>query len=601
MSQPERGVHPTKETSGSSSSIGWGVIVAIVSVVLLSIGAVVFMCYACRRKRLSRTSRQNKSTNSSFGFSRRIGRSPSSIPDYRRDSTRSTTPLRSSARNAGRCNVVPLVNKHQPGKFTFYWDRNKDNWKLCQDAVPPLANTSCLRNPLSPIDEIDTPISDLHYEVPPQPPFSPYHLTWITPQAPPPSYDDSAVSSPSKCLHSEFTGSIESSDTCSDCQLMLSGKHPPHSPFHPNNNTPTTECDLCSQDIKDLRLSRSDYNNNSQFTSYPSTRCSSEPHLTTSSLDTDHDSLVTSYQDDSQGLSKQASILSKNATPFSSLSRADSEIPSLPSSILYYHQRMTTNSNVKQSGKMPKFSPHAYNMSMASSLCSAETHYEDNTSMLANVGSSNTSGNPAGSLLQMTNNNPHTSASVSLPGRLIQHQQSVNEDELSKLVDELSSIRGNSLEPGSINHGVVTSLAQIDNNIGQSYVNDVFQSGELEAKLFRSWSVTAELDYSSMSSRATPSMNTPANENSFVWDNFPWNKNKALKTNMNITDQNQNIVNDNLDQSVTDNTSYTKESFVKSSKIDNVNLNSVDINKIPFPGRKVTFDVPVLVNKTYWV
>jgi hypothetical protein len=42
-------------------------------------------------------------------------------------------------------------------------------------------------------------------------------------------------------------------------------------------------------------------------------------------------------------------------------------VPSLPSSILFYHQKMTT-ANVVMSGKTPRFSPHAFNSSQASSL-----------------------------------------------------------------------------------------------------------------------------------------------------------------------------------------------------------------------------------------
>ena len=86
-------------------------------------------------------------------------------------------------------------------------------------------------------------------------------------------------------------------------------------------------------------------------------------------------------------------------------------VPSLPSSIIHYHQKMT-NVNVVMSGKVPVFSPHAFHASQASSLESSDTNYTDNTSMLPCVGSSITSGNPTGmgisSLQHTTNNNSVT-------------------------------------------------------------------------------------------------------------------------------------------------------------------------------------------------
>ena len=179
---------------------------------------------------------------------------------------------------------------------------------------------------------------------------------------------------------------------------MLSGKQPPHSPFHPNNNTPTTDCDLCtcSQNIKYLRLSRSDYNNNSQFTNYPSTRCSYEPHLTTSSLP-------------------------QNAAPLSSLSRADSEALSLP-----------TTTNVWQL------------ISMWNNLATCNLRHIIKTTHQCWRMS-------AAATLPVTRQDPYFRWLITTITQVqVFHFQDVN---------ELSAIRGNSLEPGSIIHRVVTSLA----------------------------------------------------------------------------------------------------------------------------------------------
>jgi hypothetical protein len=398
-----------------------------------------------------------------------------------------------------------------------------------------------------------------------------------------------------------------------------------NSPFYPNNNTPTTDFEFASEQgslppkMTLMLHSNCASNANSRFISYPSTPLSSSMEsLTESQVDTieeisyrqhnlphnrnshynsdtdnnrnsqfsqykieiDHNRNSIIYNNTENHNIRDSQFSNYNTETDNSTRNSQYEeeysmgVPSLPSSILFYHQKMTT-ANVVMSGKTPRFSPHAFNSSQASSLESSDTCYTDNTSMLPCVGSSITSGNPTGigiSSLQHTNSNQN-----SMTQNATETTDNINPEDLSKIVDELSSIRPGSNDPPSVNHGVVNSMCGFEGNVGQSYVADIYppQHGVADSKvhqnmteLFRSWSVTAELDYNSLSSRGGMSKQTPFNEGPFSWDTYPLKKNKDVHNENGATDVNHNVVN---------------------------------INSLPHPARHVQFAQPVLVDKTYWV
>lgn len=586
------------DDSGDSS---WGIIVPVVLVGFFIAGVIVFLyCHYIQRKRQDGPP---DTTNTSLSrFSRSLVGSSTTGIDYVRSSTRSTTPLRSSLRG-DQAFVMPMAPQYHHGsqpQFTFYWD--KDNWKLCPDSVN---NMRGHLNPLSPIDEMDSSLmsEDVYtdasksYDVGAQAPFSPYHLTWVTPQAPPPSYEESEAGSPEKRLRLMSVNTTNSEDTYSTCQTFDKDSNA----FHVHNNTPNTDIDFSAQSnscqkksafLSSAALSEALTNTNltnSHMTSYPSSPLSSTGASLSSSMnsgDDDDTSFVTSYHDTSYHISRQS--VNNQSTVYTSArgSQLESEvsgIPSLPSSILHYHQKMTGNRQVELTDCPPKLLSQPYNQSMASSMGSAESHYTDNTSLLPNVGSSNTSGNPS-----MSTSIPH----AHVPGVVDNCSQGTfSPGDLSKLVDELSSIRPSSTEPTSINKGIVNSVCVCENNIGESYVTEQIQpqnasdgDGNLRhsiTELFRSWSVTAELDYSSMSSHGATSMNTPQRENSFSWDNFPWHRNKDK----------QGRHPDLLPYLVEDHNHNLVQAGVSDS----------DVNRLSTSDRKVTFEVPVLVSKTYWV
>ncbi|OWF46204.1 uncharacterized protein LOC110456031 [Mizuhopecten yessoensis] len=622
--------NPPDDDSGDSS---WGIVVPIVLVGLFIVSVIVFLyCHYMRKKQQQGPP---DAANTSLGrFSRSLVGSSTTGIDYVRCSTRSTTPLRSSLRG-DQAFVMPMAPQYHHGsqpKFTFYWE--DDNWKLCPDSVN---NMRGHLNPLSPIDEMDSSLmsDDVYmdvsksYDVGAQAPFSPYHLTWVTPQAPPPSYEESEAGSPEKRLRLMSVNTTNSEDTYSTCHTFDKDA------FHVHNNTLATDGEYSANSMSRHKrksavlssavLSEALTNTNltnSQMTSYPSTPISSTgASLTTSSLDTGEDddtSFVTSYHDTSYHISRQSVNNQSAAYTTARGSQGESEVsgvPSLPSSILYYHQKMAGNRNVELMECPPRLLSQPYNYSMASSMGSAESHYTDNTSLLPNVGSSNTSGNPS-----MSMSIPHSN----VPGVVEQGcQGTMSPGDLSKLVNELSSIRPSSTEPTSINKGIVNSACVYDNNIGESYVTEQIHpqnasEGDVNfrhsiTELFRSWSVTAELDYSSLSSRGASgasgasgatSMNTPQHENSFAWDNFPWHKNKGIPEHYQqqqeitphlVEDYNHNLVEPSVNHNLVE--PSANHNLVELGASGNV----LDINRLSTPGRKVKFEAPVLVSKTYWV
>ncbi|KAK3085489.1 hypothetical protein FSP39_004122 [Pinctada imbricata] len=319
-----------------------------------------------------------------------------------------------------------------------------------------------------------------------------------------------------------------STESCSAC--VKYGKSI-SSPFYPHHNTPTTECaeQDSSQAIK-IQSELTTNTNNSRFTSYPSSPRSSMSQtssaansLMTSNLDTGVDaSLVTSYQEPACPPSSMQSDMQPSAENselthstnsmgephYQKESDMSGGMPSLPSSILYYHQRMAPSGNVVATGNIPYFSVSGMNCSMGSSLESSENNYVDNTSMLPNVGSSNTSGNPTMSTL-FTSINP-APAEISHPVPTERTQNTTGD--LSKIVNDLSSIRVCSNEPLSVFPNTSENFTAFDGTeglIGMEAEERRAQPSGISAtdgnfqhsltELFRSWSVTAELDFSSSS------------------------------------------------------------------------------------------------------
>ena len=663
-------------TDNGDSTISWGLIVPIILIALFLVGVAVCLYWrSFRYKGIRSTQRSvDRSVNTSFErFSRGSGRIPLGA-DYVRASIRSTTPLNTR----DKVHVVPLTSGN-PGQFKFYWD--KDNWKLCppdhdQSHQNHLAGSrsSLLRQHLSPIDELDSQTiyadTSRSFEMEAQPPFSPYHLTWPTPKAPPPSYEESELScSPEKSNRNFFISTTGTTNTCSGCtgyskcnltDNTCSGytgyskgettdntcsayagyskdntnntgynttntgySKSVNSPFYPNNNTPNTDIEFLSeQGSLPPRMGINIIPNpttvgNSRFTSYQTTPISSLDDLSESNvdtmdeisyrrctgsmenfipgtmsnrssqysqyiIDTDHNrnSRYSAIEISQGSLYNVTSGTTRNSQYDEDYSMG---VPSLPSSIIHYHQRLADN-NLVMSGKMPPFSPRAFRISQTSSLESSDTNYTDNTSMLPCVGSSITSGNPTGVTLSYL---PQNSIQNSEGQQQTEMSEHVSPEDLSKIVDELSSIRPGSNELPSVNRGVINSMCLYDGTVGQSYVTDICppqHGGALSTninqsitELFRSWSVTAELDYSSVSSHGGGnSMQTPLNEGSFSWDTYPLKKSNSVKSNLVVQAKNDNVVTD-------------------------VNQNVIDINQLPRPGRNVQFAVPVLVDKTYWV
>ena len=617
--------------------VGWGVIIPVLLIVVFLVtvtGCLLWHTWINRRRNPEPVD-QTPDAEKIVSRFKRSKRSWKNTSDFVRGSTRSTTPLRSSTGD----NVhVTALQSQGSDKFTFVWD--KDNWRLCPNSESRLQrsdlnnNSSVLRQHLSPIEETETSIANVSrsYNISAQPPYSPYHLTYI--HAPPPSYEESEVSSTGKPapMHSlQTTNTTQSEETCSACvkhgkSLTMS------SPYYPHYNTPTTECEL--ETPSNMKFNSATTTTLSRNTSYPSSPMSSSAgSLTASNIDTGPEaSMLMSYQ---EPVCPPSSLQSDFAPSTNQTSERTSQngsdasggVPSLPSSILHYHQRMTVDNSLRPFGRTPNFSPHAFQGSAGSSYISADTHYEDNTSLLPNVGSSNTSENPTGSILFNTNPSLHPSLPLSnsiLPSMQnsmdpsiqsatsfnpsihyfntlnpslryanFASSQNISAEDLSKMVDEMSSIRPLSVHEETVNHGsIVHSVIGYEGTVGQSYVADLCapQSGseadnnfhQSITELFKSWSVTAELDYSSLSSQ-TPSQRVEPtaafdqsehiscvmpqrNESSQMWEQKPNEQPPGSSRN--------------------------PEDFRRPH---------VQLDQMPIPGRRVKFDVPILVNKTYWV
>ena len=474
-----------------------------------------------------------------------------------RDSTRSTTPLRSSLNEKIKAkqnsfkvtnvNVVP-IQRPATGKYSFYWDQN--HWKVCPYPPNMTASRHSGSRPLSPITEVDSPnkLSELsrNYDVSAQPSdFSPYHLTWITPN-PPPSYEQSE----SRLTQNQSGCPIQVIATAAHHGVdHLQGYQPcKNSPFFPNNNTPTTECDVESVN-EGSQIRFIDDVASSQYTSYPpsSTMSRSNPGYSASPDSDDRStSIASSYPETSyQQSSRQSGRLSGyHNSGMTSLSDPYGENMSLPSSISQFQQQVTViedpnnNSVVVPNSYLSYPAAKGLNYTLASSLESSEsTHYSDNTSMLPNVGSSsNTTG------VQSS----HGLRSLPLSN---DHSGNVSQEDLSNLVDEMSSIRPNSsAEP----------TARVISISGQSFVVDSHRSSAIPEE--------------------GPVSASSTNEVSFLWDNYPLNEEPIMIRS-----------NPELPLHVREEQLCRKQTLERSP------------GKPLERSHRMSFQVPVLSEKQYWV
>ena len=549
---------PSNNVGDGNDGPSWGLIIPILLIGLFLV--CVAFCLYWHKWRDKRPAGDQTGPNAALSFQRSYRGSKSNRGmDTMRDSTRSTTPLRSSVRSNEKIkakqnsfkvtnvNVIP-VQRPSTGKCSFYWDQN--HWKVCPYPATMTASRHSGSRPLSPITEVDSPnkLSELsrNYDVSAQPSdFSPYHLTWITPN-PPPSYEQSE----SRCVQNQSGCPIQviAAGAHHGVDHLQSYQQCKNSPFYPNNNTPTTECDAESVNDEGSQIRFIDDIASSQYTSYPasSTMSRSNPGFSASpDSDNRSTSMASSYPETSyQPSSHQSERMSGyHNSGMTSLSEAYGENMSLPSSISQFQQQATViedpnnNSIVVPNSYLSFPAVKGLNYTLASSLESSEsTRYSDNTSMLPNVGSSsNTTGVQSSYGLR------------SLP-LSNDHSGNVSQEDLSNLVDEMSSIRPNSsAEP----------TARVISISGQSFAVDSHQC------------VIPEEGPVSASS---------TNEVSFLWDNFPLNEEPIMVR------SNPELPLHDRDQQL-----YRKQTLERSPR------------KSLERSHRMSFQVPVLSEKQYWV
>ncbi|OWF46203.1 hypothetical protein KP79_PYT08129 [Mizuhopecten yessoensis] len=388
---PEETTIPPADDSGDSS---WGVIVPVILLGLFVVSFIIFLCRHCIRRKRRRS--PSDSTATSLGrFSRSLVGSSTTGISYIHSTTRSTTHLSSNLR-VDQAFVMPMAPQ-----YMFYCENGI--WKLCTNSVD---NTRGHLNPLSAMDEVDSSFmsEDVYMDVSKiddvsaQTPFTQNPTTWATPQAPPPSYEESEAGSPDKRFRLMLVNTTNSEDTYSTCQTFDKDA------FHVHNNTPATDGEYSASSMSCPQIqnaaasgavpSEALMNTNltiSHMTSYPSTLLSStDASLSTSSLDTweeDDTSFVTSYHDSSYSISRRRG--NNASTAHGSQQESESSgVPSLPSSILYFHQKMAGNSNAGLIECQSRRLSYPYNYSIANTKSWVESDYMEHTcsSMIPNVG-----------------------------------------------------------------------------------------------------------------------------------------------------------------------------------------------------------------------
>ena len=498
---------PYVNNDGSGNdSPSLGLIIAIAMIVVFLIG--VSVCLYWHKWRNKRSQRhQTDGTRTSFKRSYRGSRTSRGV-DTVRHSTKSTTPLRNSPNEkiktkpgtkrtnskVANVNVVPLQSP-EVGKYAVYWDQN--HWKVC----PCPSNMAASRRstgsrPLSPITEVDSPNktaeSSKMYEVSEQgSDIAPYQITWITPNPAPPPYEQSE----SIVKHTMPLPPLRITTSTSEHDVdPLQGYEPcQNSPFFPNNNTPTTEHDIDSF-FEESKMKYIDDVSSSQTTS-----CPYSPDISRSNsrrvVDGRSTSLASSYPETSfEPSSRQSERQSGyHNSGLTSMSENSGGNTSLSGNISRFEKQksdiMDENNNsdaVPDSNLYP--ATRRLNYTLASSMTSSDnTQYSDHTSMLPNVGShSYTTG------LQSAYGLRSLSESK-------EQIDIISHEDLSKLVDEMSSIRPNSSSEPTV---------RVFDASDQSFITAGFQ---------RSFANTPTDAPKSASSTGT-------NEISFAWDHYPLNE-----------------------------------------------------------------------------
>lgn len=400
---------------------------------------------------------------------------------------RSTTPLRltnhDKITNAGVDTPIPF--KERMCYDNAAWEYMSPPVHVTQPKVIPLRK-------LSPIDESPRSAGDRmkSCSISAQASISPYHSGWMTPQAPPPSRNTS-----------DGNGLPLDSNTMRSDELYGGYKRyedMTNSPYYPNNNTPT-ECEVeLEQGIYHVRHQMEAHaarRGSSQYVCYPSSLNASVSEPTTAEMVSEI-SLGTSVNGIVYPPSSRHSSFhppTRRASVMSDSSDSVSGTLSLPSSIARYHQsRIFVAGNIIMPERSHEVSQNNFNYTLASSVDSTDTQFSEHgdVSMLPNMGSCNTSMQRIPSACFVHSN----SGSVVPPSR------NASVGDYSRIMHELSSI---GLDSDDTN-AKMSSFSVADGCSGHSC-----------ADLFRSWSATGELDYSTPSSRAITSMNVPHSHANF--------------------------------------------------------------------------------------
>ncbi|KAK3592884.1 hypothetical protein CHS0354_004109 [Potamilus streckersoni] len=534
----------TSDSFDSHDGPSWGLIIPIIMIgvfLLCVAGCLYWHKWRDRRRRALNRRNRNPPT-----FARGYHGAASRGVETIRNSTRSTTPLHRNSR--GTVHVIP-IQKGMTGKYALEWDYNEN---LMHKKKPiPVVQTHLPRvitpKPLSPINEMDSPLSKMsniskNYHIDAQPPFSPYHLVWLTKQG--------SIRQSSEVSFSSNTTRTRAARRCSEsrCRISTASSDPLtdkpftgyNSPFHPQHNTPNTDCEADSETESGLYKNIEtclDHVLRSQVTSCKANSVIS--HVSSGIFRSQGESaLMTTYQTSSEGMG--GSYVAPPPTQIQSSMTEHSGPYSIPSTIHKYESSdLNNNSLIVTDSYMGHSGNKAISYTLASSIASSETQSSGNTSMLPNVGSSNTSGQPThGQSLKSEYVNTVISSNVST-------------EDLSKIVNDMSSIRPNSSTDPS-------SRMVISSEVGNS----------ASAEFYHSWNNFAENDGISHSSKTTGSLSLSKQDGSFIWDNY------SLKSHPG---------------------SPSSQSFPDFSRIQEFD------GKVIIHIHQPAYKVPVLMEKQYWV
>ncbi|KAL3869718.1 hypothetical protein ACJMK2_042367 [Sinanodonta woodiana] len=523
----------------------WGMIIPIImiGVFLLCVAGCLYW-HKWRDRRRRALNRRNRTPPT---FVRGYHGAASIGVETIRNSTRSTTPLHRNSRDT--IHVIP-IQKGVTGKYALEWDYNEN--MMHKKKPIPVVQTHLPRvitpKPLSPINEMDSPISKMssiskNYHIDAQPPYSPYHLVWLTQQ-------DSRRQSSEINYASNNTTRTKSARRCNEsrCKIDSASSDPftdkpftgYNSPFHPQHNTPNTDCEADSETESGLHKNIEtcvDHVLRSHASNCMANSVVS--HISSGIFRSQGESsLMKSYQPSSEGMG--ASYVAPPPTQIHSSMTEHSAPYSFPSTIHKYDTSDLNNNSLMVTDSYMGYSDSKIiNYTLASSIASSETKNSSNTSMLPNVGSSNTSGQPT-HMQSLRSDQVNTVIS-----------STVSTEDLSKIVNDMSSIRPNSSADPS-------SRMVISSEVGNSAT----------AEFHHSWSNTAENDGSSQSSKTTGSLSLSKPDGSFIWDNY------SLKS---------------------FHGSHSSQSFPDLSRIQEFD------GKVVIHIHRPAYKVPVLMEKQHWV